>query len=507
LALKVERFERDALFASAPLLGNCRIPLSHLSLLRLSPMPPTNAMQAYRDWQLEYAPEPVLPETGGESSPLLHKPAPPITLPLLGGGQFDLNAEKGKVVILDFWATWCGPCVASMPENLKVIGQFDPNKVKFVAVNQGEPDAQVSKFLQTRGWQMVVAMDATQAVGAKYGADSIPLTVIIGPDGKVEWTHSGFSAGGAEKMVYGEVPSPAPGADEVRFTVEAAGVNFIDTYQRSGLYPVKLPHTLGMEAAGVVTAVGAGVTEFKVGDRVASARTAGAYAQEALAPAAFTVRLPESITTAVAAALMLQGMTAHYLACDTWPLKSGDTVLVHAAAGGVGLLLVQMAKLRGARVLATVGTDDKAKLASEAGADAVCVYSRENFSEAARAFTGGRGVDVVYDGVGKDTFEGSLASLRPRGLLASFGNASGPVPPVSPLVLSQKGSLFLTRPTLAHYTLTTTELRARTDDLFAWIAQGKLKVRIGATYSLLAAADAHRALEGRATTGKVLLLP
>jgi NADPH2:quinone reductase len=313
--------------------------------------------------------------------------------------------------------------------------------------------------------------------------------------------------GGVEKLRSDEVPVPAPAAGEIRFRVEAVGLNFIDTYKRSGLYKVPLPHTLGGEAAGVVTAVGAGVTDFNIGDRVASAAVNGAYAHEALVLATQTVRIPAGVTSQLAAAVLLQGMTAHYLACDTWPLKAGDTALVHAAAGGVGLLLVQIAKLRGARVFATVGTDDKAKLAREAGADAVCVYSRENFSEAARAFTGGRGVDVVYDGVGKDTFEGSLASLRPRGLLASFGNASGAVPPFSPLVLSQKGSLFLTRPTLAHYTLTPAELRARSDDLFAWIAAGKLKVRIGATFALTAAADAHRALEGRATTGKVLLLP
>jgi NADPH2:quinone reductase len=313
--------------------------------------------------------------------------------------------------------------------------------------------------------------------------------------------------GGPEKLRADDIPVPAPGAGEVRLRVEAAGLNFIDTYKRSGLYAVKLPHTLGQEAAGVVTAVGAGVTDFNVGDRVASAAVNGAYATEALAAAAQTVRVPDGVSAQLAAAVLLQGMTAHYLACDTWPLKAGETALVHAAAGGVGLLLVQLAKLRGARVFATVGTDDKAKLAREAGADAVCVYTRENFAEAARAFTGGRGVDVVYDGVGKETFEGSLASLRPRGLLASFGNASGAVPPFSPLVLSQKGSLFLTRPTLAHYTLSPAELRGRCDDLFAAITGGALKVRIGATFPLVNAADAHRALEGRATTGKVLLLP
>jgi len=204
---------------------------------------------------------------------------------------------------------------------------------------------------------------------------------------------------------------------------------------------------------------------------------------------------------------MLQGLTAHYLTTDTWPLRPGETALVHAAAGGVGLLLVQLAKRRGARVFATVGDDAKAELARAAGADAVCVYAREDFAAAARAFTGGRGVDVVYDGVGRATWEGSLASLRPRGLLASFGNASGPVPPVAPLVLSQRGSLFLTRPTLAHYVATPAELRARAADLFAWLADGSLRVRIGATFPLAGTADAHRALEARATTGKVLLLP
>ena len=219
------------------------------------------------------------------------------------------------------------------------------------------------------------------------------------------------------------------------------------------------------------------------------------------------MRLPAGVTSQVAAAVLLQGMTAHYLACDTFPLKAGDTALVHAAAGGVGLLLVQIAKKRGARVIATVGTDDKATLAREAGADAVCVYTREDFTAAARAITGGRGIDVVYDGVGKATFEGSLASLRPRGLLASFGNASGAVPPFSPLLLSQKGSLFFTRPTLAHYVATLEQLRRRTADLFNWIGEGSLRVRIGATFPLAQAADAHRALEGRATTGKVLLVP
>jgi NADPH:quinone reductase len=313
--------------------------------------------------------------------------------------------------------------------------------------------------------------------------------------------------GGAEKLRAEDIAVPEPANGEVRIRVEAAGVNFIDTYKRGGLYPVTLPHTLGQEAAGVVTAVGAGVTEFRIGDCVATAAASGAYAQETIAPAAQTVRVPNGVNAQVAAAVLLQGMTAHYLACDTFPLKSGDVALVHAAAGGVGLLLTQIAKRRGARVFATAGNEEKAALAREAGADGVCVYTQENFTAAARAFTGGRGVDVVYDGVGKATFEGSLDSLRPRGMLVSFGNASGAVPEFKPLLLSQKGSLFFTRPTLAHYTQTTAELQARAGDLFAWIARGELKVRIGATFPLSAAAEAHRALEGRATTGKVLLLP
>jgi NADPH2:quinone reductase len=303
-----------------------------------------------------------------------------------------------------------------------------------------------------------------------------------------------------------EVPVPDPKSGEVRIRVEAAGVNFIDTYQRSGLYPLPLPFTLGMEAAGTISAVGAGVAGFKPGDRVASARAGGAYADEAIVPAAHLVHVPKGVGSQQAAALLLQGLTAHYLACDTFPLKPGDTALVHAAAGGVGLLLVQIAKRRGARVIGTAGSEDKARLAREAGADEVVIYTRDDFAAAARRFTGGRGVDVVYDGVGKDTFEGSLNSLRPRGMLASFGNASGPVAAFSPLVLSQKGSLYLTRPTLAHYTQTTAELQARADDLFRWLEAGELGVRIGASFPLAQAAEAHRALEGRRTTGKVLLL-
>jgi NADPH2:quinone reductase len=315
------------------------------------------------------------------------------------------------------------------------------------------------------------------------------------------------TTGGPEILRADDIPVPTPAAGEVRIRVEAAGLNFIDTYQRSGLYAVPLPFTLGAEVAGIVSAVGAGVTEWVPGDRVATAKASGGYAAEALAPAAHVVKIPAGVTTATAAALMLQGLTAHYLVTDTFPLKPGDSALVHAAAGGVGLLLVQLAKRRGARVIATVGSEEKVALARAAGADEVVVYTRDAFMTAARNFTAGRGVDVVYDAVGKDTFAGSIDSLRPRGMFVSFGNASGPVPPFAPLLLAQKGSLFFTRPTLVHYTQTTAELRARTADLFSAVEAGTLHVRIGATFKLTEAAAAHRALEGRGTTGKVLLVP
>jgi len=313
--------------------------------------------------------------------------------------------------------------------------------------------------------------------------------------------------GGPEKLRAEDIPVPTPAAGEVRIRVEAAGLNFIDTYQRSGLYAVPLPFTLGAEIAGIVSALGAGVTEFALGDRVATAKASGGYAAEALAPATQVVKIPAGVTTSTAAALMLQGLTAHYLVTDTFALKPGDTALIHAAAGGVGLLLVQLAKRRGARVIATVGTEEKVALARAAGADEVVIYTRDNFTTAARNFTSGRGVDVVYDAVGKDTFTGSIDSLRPRGMLVSFGNASGPVPPFAPLLLAQKGSLFFTRPTLVHYTQTSAELRARTNELFGAVLAGMLQVRIGATFKLTAAAEAHRALESRNTTGKVLLMP
>jgi len=315
------------------------------------------------------------------------------------------------------------------------------------------------------------------------------------------------ATGGPDQLRLDDVPLPVPAQGEVRLRVEAAGLNYIDTYQRSGLYVVPLPYTLGLEAAGTVTAVGEGVTAFKVGDRVATARATGAYAEEAVAPVAQLVALPAGASAQLGAALVLQGFTAHALALDVYPLKAGDTALVHAAAGGVGLLLTQIAKKRGARVIACVGSDAKVHLARAAGADEVIVTTRENFSAAARKFTGGRGVDVVYDSVGKDTFEGSLDSLRPRGMFVSYGNASGPVPAFSPLLLTQKGSLFFTRPSVMHYVADPVELRVRAADLFGWVADGSLHVRIGATFPLAAAAEAHRAIESRATTGKILILP
>jgi NADPH2:quinone reductase len=315
------------------------------------------------------------------------------------------------------------------------------------------------------------------------------------------------ATGGADQLRWEDIPVPEPKSGEIRFRVEAAGVNFIDIYQRTGLYPVPLPATPGSEAAGTVTALGAGVTGFKVGDRVATARATGGYAEEATASAEHVVPVPAGVDVKVAGAVMLQGMTAHYLACSTFELKAGDTALIHAAAGGVGLLLIQIAKFRGARVLGTVGTAEKAQIARTAGADEVVLYGQDDFSAAAHRFSGGPGVHVVYDSVGKDTFERSLASLRPRGMMVSFGNSSGPVPPFAPLLLAKGGSLYITRPTLTHYTLTREELLQRSTDLFNWILAGKLKVTIGREFPLAQAAEAHRALESRQTTGKVILIP
>ena len=313
--------------------------------------------------------------------------------------------------------------------------------------------------------------------------------------------------GGPEAMQFEEVETPEPGAGEVRVTIEATGVNFIDIYHRTGLYKNPLPLALGQEAAGVVAAVGPGVDGVGVGDRVAWKDQFGSYATETVVPAGKVVPIPAGVSAQDAAAAMLQGMTAHYLTHSTYPLKPGDVCVVHAAAGGVGLLLCQMAKLRGARVIGTVSTEEKAQLAREAGADETVIYTRDDFVAAAKRATGGEGVDVVYDGVGRDTFDRSLNALRPRGYLALFGQSSGPVPPFDPQRLNALGSLFLTRPSLGFYTRTRDELLERARDIFGWIGEGKLKLRVGQTYPLAEAAQAHRDLAGRGTTGKLLLIP
>jgi NADPH:quinone reductase len=313
--------------------------------------------------------------------------------------------------------------------------------------------------------------------------------------------------GGPEVMRLEDLPTPSAGAGQLLVRVEAAGVNFIDTYQRSGLYTVPLPYTLGMEGAGVVEMVGPGVTGLSSAQRVAWTNVPGSYATHAVVPADKAVPVPDGFDTRLGAAVMLQGMTAHYLARSTYVLKPGDTCLVHAGAGGVGLLLTQMAKQAGARVLTTVSTEEKAQLSREAGADEVILYTREDFEAAVRRLTGGRGLQVVYDSVGRDTFDKSLGCLAPRGLLVLFGQSSGPVPPLDPQVLSARGSLFLTRPTLGHHLLTREELLQRAADCFSGIASGALKVRIGAEFPLREAGRAHDELQGRRTTGKVLLIP
>ena len=313
--------------------------------------------------------------------------------------------------------------------------------------------------------------------------------------------------GGPEVLRYEDVPTPEPGAGEVRVAIEAIGVNFIDTYHRGGLYKNPLPLALGQEGAGKIAAVGEGVTDFKVGDHVAWKDQFGSYAEQVAISTAKLVPVPDGVSSEDAAATMLQGMTAHYLSHSTYPLKEGDTCLIHAAAGGVGLLLCQMAKMRGARVLATAGSEEKAALAREAGADEVVLYRQDDFAEAAKRFTGGKGLDVVYDGVGTDTFDKGLTTLRPRGYMVLFGQSSGPVPPMDPQILNGRGSLFLTRPSLGFYTLDREELLWRAKDLFGWIAAGKLKLRTGHTYPLTEAAQAQMDLAGRKTTGKVLLIP
>jgi NADPH2:quinone reductase len=313
--------------------------------------------------------------------------------------------------------------------------------------------------------------------------------------------------GGLDALQLADLPIPQPKENDVVVKIAASGVNFIDIYQREGRYKLPLPFVAGQEGSGSVTAVGAKVSDIKIGDHVAWAGIQGSYAEYIAAPVDRLVPIPSGVDDRTAAAVILQGMTAHYLSHDTYPLKRGETALVHAGAGGVGLLLVQMAHNIGARVISTVSTQEKAKLAREAGADEVILYTQVDFESETKRLTGGKGVDVVYDGVGKTTFEKGLNILRSRGHMVLFGGSSGAVPPFDLIQLSQKGSLFVTRPTLGHYVLTTEELRKRASSVFDMIAARKLKVRVGHTYPMAEAAMAHRDLEGRKTTGKLLLLP
>ncbi len=313
--------------------------------------------------------------------------------------------------------------------------------------------------------------------------------------------------GGPEVLRHEQVERPSPGQGQALVRVEAAGINFIEVYQRTGRYKAALPFTPGSEAGGTVVEIGPGVSDVKVGDRVASHALLGSYAEFSVAPAERLVVLPHGVTTRVGAAVMLQGMTAHYLAHSTFPLTRGHTCLVHAAAGGMGLLLCQIAHRLGARVIGTVSTEEKAALAREAGADEVIIYTEQDFEAEARRLTGGAGVHVVYDSVGRTTFAKSLNSLAPRGMMVLYGQSSGPVEPLDPQVLNGKGSLFLTRPTLGHYVSTRADLLDRASAVLGWVADGSLKVRIGREFPLAAAAEAHAELEGRRTTGKVLLIP
>ncbi len=313
--------------------------------------------------------------------------------------------------------------------------------------------------------------------------------------------------GGPDVLEFEDISIPKPSPGEVLVELRASGVNFIDTYHRQGLYRVKLPFVPGMEGAGVITAVASDVTNFKPGDRVAYAMSIGSYAEQAAVPASKLVRLPPELGFETAAAAMLQGMTAHYLTRSTFVLSPGNVALVHAAAGGVGLLLVQVAKLLGATVFGTVSTEQKAELARQAGADQVIQYTKSDFEAEIKRLTSGQGVDVVYESVGRETFEKSLNCLKPRGFLVLYGQSSGPVGAFDPQILNAKGSLFLTRPSLNHYLATREELDARAADLFGWIQEGRVTLRIGGQYPLHKAADAHRDLEARKTTGKLLLIP
>ncbi|MEQ9566274.1 MAG: quinone oxidoreductase, partial [Pseudomonadales bacterium] len=297
-----------------------------------------------------------------------------------------------------------------------------------------------------------------------------------------------------EKLILEDVKEPSPGRGEVLVNVEAAGLNFIDTYHRSGLYPQNLPFTPGLEGAGTIAAVGEGVTELKVGDRIGWAGVLGTYAERHLIPADKAIPIPDGLETDTVAAVLLQGITAHYLATDTYPLKKGDNCLIHAGSGGVGLLLTQIAKLKGAYVITTVGSKEKAALSKAAGADEVILYRETSFKDAVEEKLGANALHVVYDGVGAATFNDSMDLLRPRGMMVTYGNASGRVPEIPPLKLAEKGSIFLTRPTMAHYVQNRNELLGRADDLFNWIARGDLDVRIGAEFPLAQTEEAHRAL-------------
>ncbi len=313
--------------------------------------------------------------------------------------------------------------------------------------------------------------------------------------------------GGPEVLLFKDVPNPEPGPNEVLVRIDAIGLNYIDTYHRTGLYPLDLPFIPGLEAAGTVAVLGTDATDFRPGDLVAYAGVPDSYAEFVAAPQERLVRLPDGVDAAAGAAAMLQGMTSHYLVHSTCNVLEGDTVLIHAAAGGVGLILVQMAKMRGARVIGTVSTEEKAQLARGAGADEIIRYTEQDFEAEVSRLTDGRGVHVVYDSVGKTTWEKSMNCLSPKGYLVLFGNASGPVPPVDPLLLSRLGSIFLTRPTLVDYTASREELELRANDVLGWIRTGKLSLRIDRTLPLSDAREAHRLLEGRLTTGKVLLIP
>ncbi len=313
--------------------------------------------------------------------------------------------------------------------------------------------------------------------------------------------------GTPDVLHYEEVETPNPGPGQVRIQLKAIGINFIDVYHRTGLYKLPLPATLGREAAGVVDAVGEGVTDVHIGDRVAYVLDAPAYAEYAIVSAARVVPVPESVSFEDAAAVVLQGLTAHYLCFSTYPLKEGQWILIHAAAGGAGQLTVQMAKIAGARVIGTVSNEEKAKVARDVGADEVIIYTQSDFVSEVKRITEGQGVPVVYDSVGKDTYEGSLNCLVPRGMLVLWGNASGAVPPIDPLTLMNKGSLYMTRPTLGHYIANRAEYEWRATDLFNWLAQGKVRVRIDRQFALKDAVNAHRYLESRAPMGKLLLIP